>query len=438
MKEKKNIDRLYQEKFRDFEATPREAVWKSISAKLQEKEKPKVLPVPLWSRIAGVAAIISIIMLIGDWILQPQQNSVVTGEEQILEKDREIITSTEAAIAHTGNSEKNESSKSHFSNATEASLAVANEKKEFVEKTSSIKPYGARKIILSILKPEKAVTSEENSEEEEAVKNDIFKGKSILEALKEEVSEEKKEIASFAGRLEVKTHAAPIYYGNFSKGNFLDSQFDNNSSEGEVTYSYGINVAYAISDKLKIRSGVNKVSMSYNTSGIEYHSVVNPFAVSSINYTKHDNLDNNTLTESPARGKGEPVAALNKSSFGNLSKGMLNQRLGYLEVPVELEYKLINKKFELNVIGGASTMFLDENMISVNSGPLSTDLGQANNLNNISFSTNIGLGVDYNLNRKFKLNVEPMFKYQLNTFSSPSSQSQPYYLGVYSGFSYKF
>ncbi|WP_424492857.1 hypothetical protein [Salinimicrobium sp. GXAS 041] len=436
MKEKKNIDRLYQEKFRDFEATPREAVWKSISAKLQEKEKPKVLPVPLWSRIAGVAAIISIIMLIGDWILQPQQNSVVTGEEQILEKDREIITSTEASIA-TINPDKKESSKSHFSNPNKASLANTNEKKTPVEETSSISPFGAKKILLSILKSEKSITSEENLEEK-PLKNGIFEKKSILEALNEEASEEKMKVASFAGRLEVKTHAAPIYYGNFSKGNFLDSQFDNNSSEGEVTYSYGINIAYAISDKLKIRSGVNKVSLSYNTSGIEYHSVVNPFAVSSINYTNHDNLDNSTLAASPAGGKGEPLAALNKSSFGNLSKGMLNQRLGYLEVPVELEYKLINKKIELNVIGGASTMFLDENMISVNSGPLSTDLGEANNLNNISFSTNIGLGVDYNLNRKFKLNVEPMFKYQLNTFSSSSGGYQPYYLGVYSGFSYKF
>ena len=35
MKEKKNIDRLFQEKFKDFEHTPKEDVWKNIAEKLK-------------------------------------------------------------------------------------------------------------------------------------------------------------------------------------------------------------------------------------------------------------------------------------------------------------------------------------------------------------------------------------------------------------------
>jgi hypothetical protein len=56
----------------------------------------------------------------------------------------------------------------------------------------------------------------------------------------------------------------------------------------------------------------------------------------------------------------------------------------------------------------------------------------------VSFSANLGLGVDYNLSEKFKLNLEPMVKYQLKTFDTPTGDVQPYFFGVYTGFSYKF
>ncbi len=437
MKERKNIDRLYQEKFRDLEATPREAVWKSISAKLQEKERQKSAVRPLWSRIAGVAAIISLLLLIGDWILQPQQNQVVSGEEQILDKEKEIILPTEISIAATNTSEEEALSEvvEKVVDKTIVSIPSQKQKKE-VSEISAISLSGIKKSISSLTGLGNSVSTNFTTEEEKNTP-EISEGKSILEDLNNIPKEE--EIAnSFDKRIEVKTHAAPIYYGNFGKGNFLDAQFDGNSSKGEVTYSYGINIAYAFSENLKVRSGINKVSMSYNTNDIAYHSVVNPAAVSSINYRDRGNIEN-TVIQSSSRTKGDAIpTTANKASFGNLATGLLNQKLGYLEVPVELEYKLIDHKFEVNIIGGASTLFLDENMISVNSGSLSTDLGEANNLNNVSFSTNIGLGVDYNLTKQFKLNVEPMFKYQINTFSGASGEAQPYYLGIYSGFSFEF
>ncbi|NJW54466.1 hypothetical protein HC175_16270 [Salinimicrobium sp. CDJ15-91] len=63
-----------------------------------------------------------------------------------------------------------------------------------------------------------------------------------------------------------------------------------------------------------------------------------------------------------------------------------------------------------------------------------TDFGEAQNLNEISFSANLGLGVYYNFSPKIRLNLEPMFKYQLNTFDHGNS----HYFGIYSGLSYQF
>jgi hypothetical protein len=112
--------------------------------------------------------------------------------------------------------------------------------------------------------------------------------------------------------------------------------------------------------------------------------------------------------------------------------------MGYLEVPIELSYAIVDKKFGINVIGGVSTLFLNENKITVVSDGLITNLGEANNLNKTHFSTNVGLGMRYRFYKAFQANFEPMFKYQINTFSKGDGNFKPYFLGLYTGVSYSF
>ncbi|HSP40096.1 MAG TPA: hypothetical protein VLN46_01600, partial [Gillisia sp.] len=76
-------------------------------------------------------------------------------------------------------------------------------------------------------------------------------------------------------------------------------------------------------------------------------------------------------------------------------------------------------------------------MISLNSADFSTNIGEANNINSLSFSTNIGVGVDYKISPQFQLNLEPILKYQINTFDKAQDVNS-YYFGIYSGFSFKF
>ena len=54
MSDRKNIDRLFQEKFKDFEAEPNEKIWINIDAALREKKKRRVIPI--WYRLGGIAA----------------------------------------------------------------------------------------------------------------------------------------------------------------------------------------------------------------------------------------------------------------------------------------------------------------------------------------------------------------------------------------------
>ncbi|MGA8855097.1 MAG: hypothetical protein WB492_13055, partial [Christiangramia sp.] len=137
---------------------------------------------------------------------------------------------------------------------------------------------------------------------------------------------------------------------------------------------------------------------------------------------------------------GLPSAGFGSNSFASSSiavPGEIKQQFGFIEVPLELEYALIDKKFGLNIIGGGSSLFLDNNRVNLISGDNKTELGEASNINSTSFSTNIGLGMDYKLTDKFSISVEPIFKYQLNTFNNVDNV-QPINFGVYSGLNFRF
>src|SRR5690606_2279699 len=66
----------------------------------------------------------------------------------------------------------------------------------------------------------------------------------------------------------VAPNAAPVFFNSLGKGSSIDSQFNNNSKSSETNMSYGITASYAVSKKLSVRSGVNKVNLGYNTNDV--------------------------------------------------------------------------------------------------------------------------------------------------------------------------
>src|SRR6476620_999494 len=64
MSERKNIDKLFQEKFKDFEVDPPENTWPELERRLKKKKDRKVIP--FWWRLSGVAAALVIGLLIGN------------------------------------------------------------------------------------------------------------------------------------------------------------------------------------------------------------------------------------------------------------------------------------------------------------------------------------------------------------------------------------
>ncbi len=476
MKERKNIDRLYQEQFKDFEATPKEAIWKNIAAKLEDKKAKKQLVFPLWYKLTGVAASLAIIFaisytLMDDFNLSTTPTVVFEYDDNNLPKIK--IENNPRFKTASKQLEQLIQSNYTFRNQTDKSTSnspnvlIAEEEENYIQQSAGQTNSSEKNSSPAIAKAEFEREKNNNEQNEiheflifkkplldQVTENSTFVSKTTPGDENEKVKEKEKTANAFSEveneknkesddliaentqnkKIRITTFAAPVFYDNMGSGNSIHSQFANNASSAEVTMSYGINIAYAISDKLKIRSGVNKVSMSYNIEDIAYSAAFSSNNITSINYNNNAPYEVRTAS---APIEAPPSGSRPLSVESNLLSGEINQRFGFIEIPVEVEYNLVNKKFGINIIGGGSGLLLDENMISLNSENQNTQLGEANNLNQISFSTNVGLGVDYNLSDSFQLNLEPILKYQINTFKN-THDVQPYYFGIYSGFSFKF
>jgi len=121
-----------------------------------------------------------------------------------------------------------------------------------------------------------------------------------------------------------------------------------------------------------------------------------------------------------------------------VSNGEIQQNVGYIEIPLEAIYVLSDKRLGVEFIGGVSTLVLNNNEVFLESNGLRTNLGTSNALNDVSFTTNLGLGLNYKVTEKVKINLEPSFKYQLNAYSNNVGEFKPYYVGLYTGVNYRF
>lgn len=429
MLERKNIDRVFQENFKDLEVVPSNKVWNNIEKSLQKKERTSILP--LWRKLSGVAMVFIFLSSVGLWYFNNSGNNIPQN-----------IAPSSTTVPNTSN------------NTIDANLNLTNEEvdnqnKQIVEKVDNKSIANSNKqkqIAAPVYVNNKSITSDEkvNSSFYDAIDNSFSKNnESFTEAIKQtnqdifyanndEFSAKQKK--SENKKWSVGPTISPIYYNSLSSGSPLNENLTNNSKSSDNALSVGVKVNYQLTKKINLQSGVNKIELAYNTKGVSAAFASSKLQTSNIKTSYNSNVILNPIK------KGSPLEAQasENTRFKNSLNGNLNQSIEYFELPFELKYNLYESRFGVNVIGGFSTLILTNNSVTLLSQNSSTNLGQANNLNSVNFSGNFGIDLDYKINKSWYLNVAPMFKYQFNTFSNSSGNFQPYYLGVYSGLNYRF
>ena len=232
-----------------------------------------------------------------------------------------------------------------------------------------------------------------------------------------------KEESQLKNKWSISPMVAPVFYNSFNSGSSINSLSDQSNSSA-VSYSYGVQVGYAISEKITLTSGLNKLDVTYNASSINVPALSQSTTGESISAI--DITSNNLETQ------GLDINAITLNDVSSF-----DQSISYFEVPLHLRYQLLDNNFSFSLLGGGSAYVLDDDEIQLDLNSGASVSGAANNINNISYSLNLGMGIGYQVSKSLQFTVDPLFKAKLNTYSS-NSDFKPYIFGVYTGFNFKF
>ena len=461
MKNKKNIDRLFQERFKDFETEPDVQTWANIQAGLSEKKKERKI-IPLWMKYTGIAAALVLGFFainttfksntkIDDTIVidvksitpstkRTDSNSVPKKEHEntnLLKHNSELATTNDQKTKNDENKTTTEKATKNFfgktSNHETATIYNSKNNPSLENKNSNNETLNSENIgnhkNENVLVNEKDNLAIAKPETKKAIVNQNAEPNELEAILKQ--NETKKNIVATVknSKWEITPNIAAMYAN--SKSASIDPQFAENNKSTDNSIGFGIGLHYAINKKIALRTGINKFALGYNTNSVTYSSGLSMTSLANVDYTT------NAMLELRTSAKGNALMTFEKN-LQKTNTGTINQKMGYYEIPLEISYAIVDKKIGVSLIGGISTLLLDENKISLISSETNLKLGEANNLNSVHFSSNIGLGFKYKFVKSFQLNFEPMVKYQLNTFSNNAGSNKPILIGLYSGISYRF
>ncbi len=431
-----NIDLLFRQGLKDYEVLPPAGAWDKISPVIRKKQRPYTI----LRAAAMIAVLATLSFLTATWNSEYSESEVRTGAlQRIMTVTPQNETPADFLLADAGKP-----------------AVPVNKKGAPADNLDIRAEYSGE----SVPEPEILTTFEINGlpEAEGMNRRDIImRASSVAKNLDIDYSQVlyASEIPA-SGKKDKWSIAAlvsPTYFSSFNSSvNGASSQL-NKVEQPVISYSGGISLAYKVNRRLSVQSGLYYASYGNELSGItsfggfqRYDQVkgnsnfevqTRNGIVSTNNADVYlvDNLSANRVASYFDKSSFDPA----KASLEYLNNSLM-QNLGYLELPVILRYKVIDRAFDFNIIGGVSSNLLVNNSVYASVDGSKYEVGRTEGLNNILFSSSLGMGMEYNLTNNLSLNLEPTFRYYLNSFNTYSGMSNlhPYSFGVFSGLSFRF
>jgi hypothetical protein len=252
-------------------------------------------------------------------------------------------------------------------------------------------------------------------------------------------------------RWSISAGASPNYYSHMNIGTAALAASLAKNEKPEASYSGGMGFGYKVNSRISIQSGIYYSSIGQKISGINAYSGFGKYnetkggsqfsvqttsgtiVATNNNIYLSDNLSTRIIAGYVAKSI-DPV----KANLNHLDNS-ISQNFRYIEIPVFFRYKAIDRKIDVNFVGGLSYNMLVGNSASAIVGGTKYTIGKTEGLSPVNFSSSLGLGFEYNLSKKISLDLQPTFRYYLTPFGSdPGTSIHPYSFGVFSGIMYKF
>lgn len=252
-----------------------------------------------------------------------------------------------------------------------------------------------------------------------------------------------KSISESRSKWSIGGRVSPVYsYRSISGDAFqtpdesVDVDYFNSNENGLTTIAGGISLDFIFNNRLSLGSGMylsrvgqqNNEVLAYNDpESSSMYKLTSSVGSVSVNPRKFETA----IVEQPASDKDTMPGDY-------MVNGSFVQNLDYLEVPLVLKYKVLDKKFSVNLMGGVSPGILVNNSSYFEVDGEKSQTGTTQNIEPFIYNSIIGIGLEYAINRKLSLNMEPSFKYALSPVNSNNGLNyHPYSLSWFTGISYK-
>lgn len=529
MGNRKDIGKLFNERFKNFEQAPGADLWDTIASELDQKSDRKIAP--LWFYFGGflIVGMLTGLLYWHPWsttnTTDPKEQSFVLNQETVGNKETQVvsssnqkdiknatitnntspeeitdtITNTKETSSYTTNtsnqlvSAKDNTSLSSENTLSEKSQAVvtnaskntnnsynnttSNSSKNSI--TSSTSLYNNKKttsiaaVLNTLVSTSQKLRDKKELEAKTAyqtkVKEDLVNAIIVqkeenkialqrwqdsiqslsaskktnlaviskeeektpkLPKTEEERKNDRKESVSY--KFAISPYTSLLNYGSLTKGSSIDNRLVDNPRDAIRTVGYGVRADYKFSEKSSIRFGVGIAPLQYRTDDFQVlvtnNNNVNIFQLSGID-PQNLNQGNGGIETSP-----EVLAFFNSNDVVSIE-----QNITYVEVPVDYQYRFLNKRVSMSFNGGMSLFVLTNNRVfaTARNGE-NIFIGRETSLKDLSLALNFGLGTYYNFSKNWRFDLEPAFKYQLNPYTDNIGNFRPYYFGLQFGMSYKF
>jgi len=254
----------------------------------------------------------------------------------------------------------------------------------------------------------------------------------------------------------VGTQVSPLYsYRNLGieeSSTMAPSNYYDQIESGMISYAGGVHVNYKPAKRLTLQSGIyySKLGLSVDHDYF-IDNMASPASADALA------MKSNQISNSSGEiffGNGEEIDYVTNyderrdqasvtTYINELNvmyyEGEIIQHFEYLEVPMVLRYRLIDKKLGFNLLGGLSTNFLIGSNAYFRENDSKEKIGKTTNIKQINYSSIVGISFDYAITRRLNINLEPTFRYYLNSINDQSAiKSHPYSLGLFTGLIYYF
>jgi hypothetical protein len=441
-----NIDLAFRNGLKDFEVLPPPDVWNCIDGRLAAKAKPHYL--------MRVAAFLAIAMTLSILAYRWNGKAPASLDNETIamnEESTSLSAGNKSAIpvSHARNTGNPAAPELNIitDDSSDASETVQNDNSVsvvYMPRTNLMFPVRTSSLNTIVHQPSVFTGTATNSLTVDDVNkeySDYLAGNSTAD-----------NSINSTGRWSISALATPTYYGKISSSNDNLSKQIMESEQPVVSYTGGVALAYKISKRLSIQSGLFYSSIGQELDGINSFSGFQKydntkgdhnFEILTTNGTIYTNnadvfISATNNTERIITSYTKDVFDPQKASLEYVNSSM-KQSFSYLELPVFLRYKVVDRTFGFNLIGGLSyNMLVDNSVYTMIDGDKYL-IGSTEGMNMFTVSSSVGMGVEYKFSGKLSLNLEPTFRYYLNTFNNAiGSQFHPYSFGIFSGISYKF